>query len=202
MIARQRREIGMENTENARPTGWRMAMILFVYFIRIGAFTFGSGWSILTQMEQEFVDERHWITKTDLLELIAVGKSLPGIMVVNITLLFGYQMAGPLGGVLAAIGLSLPAIVVLTIVTAIYDIIKDNHWVWAALKGVRCAVVPIIGSAAISLGKEALKSVPAVLFCAVAFAICYFTSVSNLLVVVCGALLGLVIMGVKEHGTH
>ena len=70
-----------------------------------------------------------------------MGKSLPGIMVANITLLFGYQMAGALGGICATIGLH-PAVVTLTIVTAIYDAIKDNYWVWSALKGVQCAVAP------------------------------------------------------------
>lgn len=84
-------------TAQQRPTGARMALLMLLYFIKIGAFTFGSGWSIIAQMEREFVDERGWMTKSDLLELIAVGKSLPGIMVVNITLLFGYQMAGVLG---------------------------------------------------------------------------------------------------------
>ena len=46
--------------------------------------------------DREFVDKRHWVEQSDLLELIAVGKSLPGIMVANIVLLFGYQLAGPL----------------------------------------------------------------------------------------------------------
>lgn len=78
-------------------------------------------------------------------------------MVANIVLLFGYQLAGPLGGILSAVGLCVPAVVVMTVVTAIYDLIKNNYWVFAALKGVQCAVVPIIGSAAISLSKEALK---------------------------------------------
>ena len=145
-------------TAQQRPTGTRMALLMLLYFIKIGAFTFGSGWSIIAQMEREFVDERGWMTKSDLLELIAVGKSLPGIMVANITLLFGYQMAGVLGGICAAIGLCIPAVVTLTIVTAIYDAIKDNYWVWSALKGVQCAVAPIIGGAAISLGKDALTS--------------------------------------------
>ena len=79
----------------------KMALRIFAYFIKIGSFTFGSGWSILAQMEQEFVDKRRWLTKQELLELVAVGKSLPGIMITNITMLFGYQMAGVLGGVLA-----------------------------------------------------------------------------------------------------
>lgn len=183
-----------------RPAGVRMALLLFVSFIKIGAFTFGSGWSIIAQMEQEFVDKRGWMNKSDLLELIAVGKSLPGIMVVNITMLFGYQMAGALGGICAAIGLCVPAVVTLTIVTAIYDRIKDNYWVWAALRGVQCAVAPIIGGAAISLGKDALRSKMALIICAVAFVLCYFTSISNLTLVIAGVVIALVWMGVSEHG--
>ena len=167
-------------TAQQRPTGARMALLMLLYFIKIGAFTFGSGWSIIAQMEREFVDERGWMTKSDLLELIAVGKSLPGIMVANITLLFGYQMAGVLGG--------------------IYDAIKDNYWVWSALKGVQCAVAPIIGGAAISLGKDALTSAMPIIICAVAFVLCYFTSISNLTLVVAGVVIALVWMGVSEHG--
>ena len=184
----------------SRPTGIKMALFLFWEFIKLGAFTFGSGWSIIAQMEREFVDERGWMTKSDLLELIAVGKSLPGIMVANITLLFGYQMAGVLGGICAAIGLCIPAVVTLTIVTAIYDAIKDNYWVWSALKGVQCAVAPIIGGAAISLGKDALTSAMPIIICAVAFVLCYFTSISNLTLVVAGVVIALVWMGVSEHG--
>ena len=185
-------------TAQQRPTGARMALLMLLYFIKIGAFTFGR--SIIAQMEREFVDERGWMTRSDLLELIAVGKSLPGIMVVNITLLFGYQMAGALGGVFAAIGLCIPAVVTLTIVTAIYDAIKDNYWVWSALKGVQCAVAPIIGGAAISLGKDALTGAMPIIICAVAFVLCYFTSISNLTLVAAGVVIALVWMGVSEHG--
>ena len=141
-------------TAQQRPTGARMALLMLLYFIKIGAFTFGSGWSIIAQMEREFVDERGWMTKSDLLELIAVGKSLPGIMVANITLLFGYQMAGALGGICAAI----------------------------------------------SLGKDALTSAMPIIICAVAFVLCYFTSISNLTLVAAGVVIALVWMGVSEHG--
>ena len=157
-------------TAQQRPTGARMALLMLLYFIKIGAFTFGSGWSIIAQMEA------------------------------NITLLFGYQMAGVLGGICAAIGLCIPAVVTLTIVTAIYDAIKDNYWVWSALKGVQCAVAPIIGGAAISLGKDALTSAMPIIICAVAFVLCYFTSISNLTLVVAGVVIALVWMGVSEHG--
>ena len=176
-----------------------MALLIFAYFIKIGSFTFGSGWSILAQMEQEFVDKRRWLTRQELLELVAVGKSLPGIMITNITMLFGYQMAGVLGGVLAVLGIALPAVVVLSLVTLAYDAIRSNYWVWAALQGVQCAVVPIIGGAAISLGKEALKDKMSVFICLAALAVCHFTSISNIVLILAGVVAALVWMEVKEH---
>ena len=178
---------------------WKMALLIFVYFIKIGTFTFGSGWSILVQMEQEFVDKRHWITKAELLDLLAVGKSLPGIMITNITMLFGYQMAGVAGGILAVLGIALPAVVVLSLVTLVYDAIKSNYWVWAALKGVQCAVVPIIGGAAISLGREGLKEKMGLVLCAAALVLCHFTSISNIVLILVGVVGALIWMGVKEH---
>lgn len=193
----QKGESCMEQT--TRPAGLKLAWALFWNFAKIGAFTFGSGWSIIAQMEQEYVDKRGWVRKDELLELIAVGKSLPGIMVANITMLFGYQLGGALGGVCAAVGLSLPAVVVMTVVTAIYDLLKSNYWVFAALQGVQCAVVPIIATAAISLGREALRSKPAVVICLGALALNLFTPLSGLTLVVCGAVLGLIWMGVSSH---
>lgn len=117
--AQKKTEAAPEQTSRVK-----MALLIFAYFIKIGSFTFGSGWSILAQMEQEFVDKRRWLTKQELLELVAVGKSLPGIMITNITMLFGYQMAGVLGGVLAVLGIALPAVVVLSLVTLAYDAIN------------------------------------------------------------------------------
>ena len=172
---------------------------LFSSFFKIGAFTFGGGWAMISLLEEDIVNKHKWLEKEEFIDNLAIAQSLPGIMVANITLLFGYQLAGVAGGVACAIGLCLPAVVVLTAVTAIYDLIKSNYWVFAALRGVQCAVVPIIGSAAISLSKEALKDKIAIGLCLAALCICLFTSISNLVLVIGGAVLGLVWMGVKEH---
>ena len=72
---------------------------LFAEFFKIGCFTFGGGWAIVAQMEQEYVNRQKLITKDELLELVAVGRSTPGIMITNISLLFGYHVAGPFGGI-------------------------------------------------------------------------------------------------------
>ena len=119
---------------------------LFVFFFKIGCFTFGGGWSILAQMEQEFVDKRKWLTKSELLDMVAVGRSVPGIMITNISMIFGYFVGGVFGGFCAVLGITTPAILILSIVTMFYSKLKDNVWCASALRGIRSAVVPIIAS--------------------------------------------------------
>ena len=145
------------------------------FFFKIGCFTFGGGWSILAQMEQEFVDKRKLITKEELLDMVAVGKSVPGIMITNISMLFGYYGGGWFGGVCAVLGMACPAVLILSFVTAFYKVLKSNVWCYAALRGIRCAVVPIMGSAALSLGKEAFRRKSAIPICALALgALCIY----------------------------
>lgn len=131
---------------------------LFAFFFKIGCFTFGGGWSILAQMEQEFVDKRKWLTKSELLDMVAVGRSIPGIMITNISMIFGYSVGGVFGGICSVLGITAPAILILSLVTVFYNKLKDNIWCASALRGIRSAVVPIIASAAFSLGKEAFKT--------------------------------------------
>lgn len=173
-------------------------LMLFAFFFKIGCFTFGGGWSILAQMEQEFVDKRKLITKEELLDMVAVGKSVPGIMITNISMLFGYYVGGWFGGVCAVLGMTCPAVLILSFVTAFYKVLKSNVWCYAALRGIRCAVVPIMGSAALSLGKEAFRRKSAIPICALALALCVFTDISNVVMIVAGVILALFIRAVKK----
>ncbi len=170
----------------------KKGLSIFAFFFKIGCFTFGGGWAILAQMEQEFVNKRQIITKDELLEMVAVGKSAPGIMITNISMLFGYHVAGVIGGICAVAGITSPAIIILSIVTLFYNSFKDNYWVHAALTGIRAAVVPIIGSAALSLGKDALKAPPAVIVCVAAFCLSLFAGVSNIALVLSGIVTALI----------
>lgn len=181
---------------------WKDGLTLFWFFFQIGFFTFGGGWGILAQMEQEFVEKRHYITKEDLLEMVAVGKSVPGIMITNVSMLFGYQVAGVFGGLCAVVGIALPAVLVLTTVTYCYDLLKSNYWCAAALRGISSAVVPIIGSAGLSLGKDIFKRKSGILLCSLAFPFCYFTSISNIILVLIGVIIALVWMEVDKYAAH
>ena len=173
----------------------KRTMILLTQFFKIGLFTFGGGWSIVTQMQNEFVDKRRWVTEEELLDMVSVGRSLPGIMIANISVLFGYRV-GKMGGVFAAlIGLSLPSILVLTVITYFYDAFKDQPLIARAMAGVRAAVAPIILAAAMKLRAAALAERLGWLLAAVALCLCLFTPINNMLNILLGAAAGLLIRG-------
>ncbi len=67
---------------------------LTLTMLKIGLFTFGGGWSIVAQMQKEFVEKRGWLTAEELLDIVAMGRSFPGIMVVNTSVMLGYTLGG------------------------------------------------------------------------------------------------------------
>ena len=164
----------------------KIGIELFLFFFKIGCFTFGGGWSILAQMEQEFVDKRKWLTQSELLDMVAVGRSVPGIMITNISMIFGYSMGGVFGGFCAVLGMTAPAILILSVATLFYSKLKDNIWCAGALRGIRCAVVPIIASAALSLGKAAFKTKVSIAAGMIALLLCIFTDIGNIELVCLG----------------
>ena len=155
----------------------KTAAMIFLTFFRIGCFTFGGGWAIVAQMEEQFVNKRKLITKDELLDIVAVGKSLP---------------AGIPGGIAAVLGITAPAVIILSIVTVFYGLLKDNHWVKSALSGIQAAVVPIIVTAAMSLGGEIVKERRKMVTFLVAIALLLFAHVGNVPVVFLAVAAGLV----------
>ena len=161
--------------------------ILFWNFFKVGFYTFGGGWSIVAQMQKEYVEKRKWITDEELLNITSVGRSLPGLMIANVSYLFGYQVAGFPGALAAMLGVALPSLIVLTLVTYGYTLVKDNIYVSRAMVGVRAAVVPIILSALTKLRKAALAKKVSYAFLLLAFILYFFFHVSCIwIMVICG----------------
>ncbi len=173
---------------------------IFRLMFKIGCITFGGGWSIIGQLQEEFVDRRGWMDEEELVDYISVGRSLPGIMIINISVLSGYRMGGLPGAVAAAFGLSLPALICIALVTFFYSSIRDNAVVARALNGVRCAVIPIILGAAWRLRDKSLVSRMGYVLAVFALAVCTFTGVSLILVVALGAAAGLGMWAFKRGG--
>ena len=130
---------------------------LFCAFFKIGAFTFGGGWAMISIIEREIVDKNGWIAREDFLDLLAVAQSLPGILAVNIATTIGDSLRGWRGSAVAAIGTILPSFLIILAIAVFLtpDMIKNNHTVSAIFMGIRPAVVALIIAPVISAAKAA-----------------------------------------------
>ena len=101
---------------------------LFITFFKIGAFTFGGGWAMISIIEKEIVDKNHWIEREDFLDLLAVAQSLPGILAVNISVAVGDKLRGIKGSLAAALGTILPSFMIILCIAIFLtpDLIKNN----------------------------------------------------------------------------
>lgn len=180
---------------------------LFVQFFRFGCFTFGGGWSIVAQMRERYVEKEGTLTNEDLLDLTSIGRSLPGTMIGNIAMFYGYRRAGLPGGVACVLGMVLPPTLILMGVTCAYAALQGNVWVLAAMRGVRAAVVPIILSALAAMVRGAFRFPPCAAVAPATFALYAFPGVSSVWLVLLGAACGLLICegyerkGVDRRGT-
>lgn len=161
--------------------------------MRYGLFTFGGGWSIIAQMQQLYVEKKKIITSEDLLDLVSVAKSIPGTMIANVAMLYGYRAAGLAGGFVCVLGMCLPPMVVLIVISYFYAAFRDNYWVNAAMLGMQAAVVPIIANAAVNLIKGSVKYPPCVIVVAVSVALYLFVELNPVFLVVMGIFAGLAI---------
>lgn len=171
---------------------------MFTYFFHISWFTFGGGWSIVAQMQKDYVDEKKELTSEELLDIVSVGRSLPGTMIGNVAYLFGYRQAGALGGVVAVVGMVLPPMLILSVLTYCYVMFKDNVWVSKMLAGVRAAVVPIILSAALKLRNGAFPNKICYALCIGGCILNVVFGVNCVLVILLGVLAG-ILMGKKKE---
>ncbi len=166
-------------------------MGLFWYFFRIGWFTFGGGWSIVAQIEKEYVEKRKELENQELLDMVGMGRSLPGTMIGNVAYLFGYHQCGVAGGVCSVLGIITPPLILLSILTLCYVRVKEWVWVDKALIGVRACVAPVIFSAMMKLWKSAFPEKACYLLCVIGCLASLVWKVNSVLLVVFGILAGL-----------
>lgn len=145
----------------------------------------------MAQMDQLYVQKKKIITSEELLDLVSVAKSIPGTMIANVAMLFGYRAAGLLGGFVCVFGMCFPPMAVLVVISFFYEAFRDNYWVSAAMQGMQAAVVPIIASVAVNLLKGSLKYPPCVVIIGISTLMYLFADIHPVLLVVFGGIAGL-----------
>jgi len=127
-------------------------LTLFWTFFKIGAFTFGGGYAMLPLVQAE-VAAHGWMSDADLVNFIAVSESTPGPFAVNVSTYVGAETGGLLGSLCATLGVVLPSFIIILLVARGYERFRDSLAVRGAMSGLKPAVVGLIGTAVISVGK-------------------------------------------------
>ena len=130
---------------------------LFRTFAKIGAFTFGGGWAMISIIEREVVTKHHWLEKEEFLDLLAVAQSMPGILAVNISVVVGDKLRGLGGAVAAALGTIMPSFLIILAIAIFLtpEAITSNPTLTAIFKGIRPVVVALILAPVFTSAKSA-----------------------------------------------
>ena len=166
---------------------------LFKTFAKIGAFTFGGGYAMLSLLQREIVDRHKWATEEELLDYYAIAQCTPGVIAINTATFVGAKRAGIAGGIFATLGVLFPSIVIITIIAAFINHFLEYEIVQHILGGIRVAVAVLIINSVITMGKKSVVDIICAAIAVISFVLSLVFSVSPILIVIAAGALGLIL---------
>ena len=127
----------------------------FITFFKIGIFTLGGGYAMIPLIEEEVVNRHKWVSKEEMLDLIAIAQSCPGVFAINISIFIGYKLNKERGAIMTALGTALPSFLIILLIAMFFHQFEDNKVVAAMFRGIRPAVVALIAVPTFNLAKQA-----------------------------------------------
>ena len=127
----------------------------FKTFFKIGIFTLGGGYAMIPLIEEEVVNRHRWVSREEMLDLIAIAQSCPGVFAINIAIFIGYKLNKVRGAIATSLGTALPSFLIILIIAMFFHQFEDNKVVDAMFRGIRPAVVALIAVPTFNLGKRA-----------------------------------------------
>ena len=153
---------------------------------------------MLPIIQKELVEKRGWATDEELMDYMAIGQCTPGLIAINTATFIGEKRKGIIGGVVATLGFTAPALVVIVIVAALLQNFSHYSAVQNAFAGVRVCVCVLILNAVLRLCKKSIvDKITLMVFLAV-FLLTVFTSASPAVLVIASGLVGVVIKQFTE----
>jgi len=128
---------------------------LFTTFFKIGIFTLGGGYAMIPLIEEEVVNKKQWASKEELLDLIAIAQSCPGVFAINIAIFIGYKLRKVKGAVATAFGTALPSFLIILAIAIFFAAFKENKVIAAMFRGIRPAVVALIAVPTFRMAQQA-----------------------------------------------
>ena len=176
---------------------WQLFKSTFI----ISMFTVGGGYVIIPLLKAKYVDEYHWISDEETLNMVAIAQSTPGIMAVNTAIMLGYKMGGIFGALTGMFATILPPLLIIMSVATFYDLIAQNEYVKLLLKGMQCGATALLLNVAIDLLKKQFEKklfLPIIIILAT-FAANLFFDVNIMLLVAIDGAIGFFLMRDKKY---
>jgi chromate transporter len=165
-------------------------MPLFLYFLKIGAVVFGSGYVLLAVLRADLVVRLHWLTDGQLLDAIAVSQGTPGPFFTVATFI-GYLLGGSKGAALATAGMFIPAFVYVAATAKFLPKLRKSPIAGAFLDGVNAAAVALMATVSWQFSRAAFVSVPAVILGLASLFLIFRYKVNSAWLVLGGAVAGI-----------
>ena len=127
----------------------------FKTFFKIGTFTLGGGYAMISTIQNEVVAKKKWIPEDQFVDLIAVAQSCPGVFAANISVFVGYKLRKVPGAICTCLGAILPSFLIILLIALFFHHFIDNPAVAAIFRGIRPAVVALIAAPTFTLAKQA-----------------------------------------------
>ena len=172
---------------------------IFILFFKIGAFTIGGGYAMLSLIEDEIVNKKKWLEREEFVDGMAIAQSTPGVLAVNISLITGYKIAGFLGMFAGMLGAVLPSFFIVLFLSQVLLSYGTHPIVVAIFNGVKPAITALILISVYRIGKSAnINRYNFVIPLIVAILIKYF-AVSPIVIIIATMILGNIFYMLKER---
>ena len=180
---------------------------LFLTFAKIGLFTFGGGYAMISMIENNCVERKQWITHDEMMNVTVIAESTPGPIAINCATFTGYKQAGFTGAFAATLGIVIPSFVVIYLISMFLNNFLELTIIANAFKGIKITVGILILDAAITMIKKMHKKIlpRAIMICSCVVMLCInifaldFSSISLMVIAAVVSLTIFVINGAPEQ---
>jgi chromate transporter len=167
---------------------------LFLFFLKVGAVLYGSGYVLLAFIRADLVERWHWLTESQLLDAIAVGQVTPGPVFTTATFI-GYVLGGARGATVATLGIFLPAFFFVAVSGPLVPRIRRSPAAGAFLDGVNAASLALMLVVTYQLGKAALVDINTIVLALTSAVILFRYRVNSAWLVLGGGIAGWLLYG-------
>lgn len=147
----------LEEGSDRKAVGKSVLIELFMTFAKIGLFTFGGGYAMLSIIEDICVEKKNWITHDEMMNITVIAESTPGPIAINCATYVGYKKGKLPGAILATLGVAVPSFVIIFVISMFLEGFLEIAWIAHAFQGIKLAVGILILDAALKMIRKMPK---------------------------------------------